>query len=420
MTRAVNIVPLAQIDPRRVLWLWQNRIPAHELTLVAGPEGVGKSTFLAHLAAQATHGLLPGDFLGRPCGVAIAALEDDEASTLRPRVEAAGADLNLVAAIHVRVGKDDGALTLPDDLPMLTERLLAPGALPAPVGLLIVDPIKSAATAINPDRDTEVRALLAPLVRVAQSHGVTIIVSGHFKKGSTTEDRAPWKVSGSPAWTQVPRSTLFFAEDAENEDDDDARLIAHAKCNVGRRAPTLQAKVTTHHVNAPDGSQIETSRLTLGAESEVKAEDIGRRADDNGAGADARAFLTAYLHDGQEHNRRDIIAAAAKEGLAERTVRRAANSLKVKMARRGTGTEHRSVWSLPAGEGSNDLCGPSGHSQGNGTTTQATRATQATPEQAETELARLRMKGLDPDALPPADLVLVDSNSSVAVGGTAR
>lgn len=36
------------------------------------------------------------------------------------------------------------------------------------------------------------------------------------------------------------------------------------------------------------------------------------------------------------------------------------------------------------------------------------------------EIARLRKKGLEPAALPPADLVLVDSNSSVAVGGTAR
>lgn len=388
MTRSVKLTPLSAIEPKPVRWLWKGRIPAGELTLLAGPEGLGKSTFLAHIAAEATHGRLPGDFLGTPQAVVIAALEDDEASTLRPRLEAAGADLDLVASIRVTANETDAALQLPDDTAALMREVLRPGLFRAPVGLLILDPIKSAAVSTNGDRDSEVRALLSPLVHLAQQNDVTVLPSGHFKKGSTTEDRATWKVSGSPAWTQVPRSTLFFAEDPELEDDDSARVIAHAKCNVGRLQPALTARVHTAHIAAPNGSMIETSRLVIGAESTVRADEIGQRGGVHVQRDDAEQFLRTYLSDGELHLRQDIVAAASREGISDSTLQRARKALKVRVRREGSGQDHRSLWSLPTGDKDDDMCDLSGTSPQIGTPTPATPATPATPDPTADELDR--------------------------------
>lgn len=347
MTRSLELVPMSRVTARRVEWLWTGRIPAGELTLLAGPEGTGKSTLLAHLAAEVTRGRLDGDRHGMPLSVCVAALEDDDASTLRPRLEAAGANLDLVATI--RVSLDDrtpGALQLPTDTDALAARISS-GSMPRPVGLVIVDPIKSAGIG-SLREDTEVRALLAPLVDLAQRRGIAVVASGHFKKGAKDEDFAAWKVSGSPAWTQVPRSVLFFDQDPEEEDDENARIIAHAKCNLARKQPTVKAMVLTEQVPAPWGS-IETSRLVLGGESDVSARDM-RSANEASAKTEAVAFLRQYLSDGKDHERRQIVEAARAEGISDSTLDRARRALRIQPKRYGSGEGAGSTWGLPAGE----------------------------------------------------------------------
>lgn len=82
-------VPLANVQPEPVSWLWPGWIPRGRLTLIAGDPGVGKSWF--------THAITAGVTTGRGmCGeqdpqtVVLVALEDDPADTLRPRLKALG------------------------------------------------------------------------------------------------------------------------------------------------------------------------------------------------------------------------------------------------------------------------------------------------------------------------------------------
>jgi energy-coupling factor transporter ATP-binding protein EcfA2 len=347
-TPALRRTRLSSVQPRHQVWTWEGRIPHGEMTLLAGPEGVGKSTFLAWFTAGMTRGTLPGHLYGQPRAVLIAALEDDVATTLRPRMEAAGADLELVDVIEA---PDGTGLRLPDHLGLIDDALRARD-FPVPIGALILDPVKSTAPGINPEREGDVRPLLAKVLTFAQSNGITVIPSAHFKKGSADEDFAAWKVSGSPAWTQLPRSVLFFAEDPEADDDDpDARLVAHAKCNVGRRMPTMQARVVSHLLDV-GGRPLETSRLVMGGESTVRAGDFGKAdREQRTAQADAADFLRSYLSDGIERESADIIEAGKHDGHSAGTLRRATDRAGVIKRRSGSGSDHCSVWSIPAGIG---------------------------------------------------------------------
>ena len=77
---------LVDVMPRQVKWLVPGMIPLRTLTLVAGVGGLGKSTWLAAIAAQVSSGKLGG-----PADVIFVSLEDPAAEVMRPRVEAAGA-----------------------------------------------------------------------------------------------------------------------------------------------------------------------------------------------------------------------------------------------------------------------------------------------------------------------------------------
>lgn len=361
--------PLSAIPPRSVHWLLDGRVPLGELTLLAGPEGVGKSTFLAWLAAGVTRGTLPGHLAGKPGAVLIAALEDDGATTLVPRMTAAGADLGLIAS----VGDEDGLLALPAQIAEL-EALVRDGVGEVPVRLLILDPIKATTGGMDTDRERGVRPLLGGLAALAQGHGVTTVAATHFKKGAGAEEFAAWKVSGSPAWTQVPRSVLYFGMDPDAEDDGPERIIAHAKCNVGRAMPTLMATITTATITGENGEDIVTSVMTLGGESKVRASEMSSPREAGGKVPECGEWLRSYLGDGERHDSRTVKEAGKVEGFADRTISRAVKEAGVKVRREGSGASHCSYWSLPAAGTS----GESGESQAPPDGTPATDATPAT------------------------------------------
>jgi hypothetical protein len=152
--RQVVLTPASVITPKRVQWLWKDRIPLPSLVVVAGEPGLGKSTFTnAHLAAHVTRGTLEGEMHGHPRDVLIATAEDDWPSVVVPRLMAAGADLERVHRVQVRNGDGTSLLTLPDDAAILEsecQRLREAGR---PVGLIVVDPVGAflSESTIGPD-----------------------------------------------------------------------------------------------------------------------------------------------------------------------------------------------------------------------------------------------------------------------------
>jgi AAA domain-containing protein len=120
----------ADIEPKKVDWLWEQRLPLGKCSLVAGEGGLGKSMVLAWIAATVSRG---GDWpCGEgqsPCGsVIVLSAEDDAADTIVPRLIAAHADcskVHIVSAVHQEDDKGHRTFNLQLDLPNLKRKSLA-------------------------------------------------------------------------------------------------------------------------------------------------------------------------------------------------------------------------------------------------------------------------------------------------------
>ena len=120
-----HAVRLTSYESKQVRWVWEGRIPLGKITIIDGDPNMGKSVIAnADIAARVTTGdeMPDGDAgLGEPRSVVLVVAEDDIGDTVRPRLEAAGADLDLMFTMPVQ-RNDDGQvipLTIPDDLETL-------------------------------------------------------------------------------------------------------------------------------------------------------------------------------------------------------------------------------------------------------------------------------------------------------------
>ncbi len=181
--RCVVVTRASEITPVPVTWTWEERIPAGMVSLVAGREGTGKSTMVLERAARLTRGDLEGAHFGTPQSVVLVAAEDSWAHTIVPRLMAAGADLDRVLRVQVKM-TDLAAfeLSLPEDLRMLAETVEK-----HQVALVVLDPLISRLSRrLDSHRDAEVRQGLEPLARPADETGAAASSSNRALAGFST------------------------------------------------------------------------------------------------------------------------------------------------------------------------------------------------------------------------------------------
>jgi len=139
--RRYPMTSFAAIVPSAPAWLWPGRIPAGEVTLLAGPCGVGKSFVTADIAGRVSRGdPMPGELETRaPGSVILVSAEDDASSATSWRLRAAPADLSRV---HDMALLEDGEpFELPDALPQLRRAIDLVGD----VRLVVLDPLAALA-----------------------------------------------------------------------------------------------------------------------------------------------------------------------------------------------------------------------------------------------------------------------------------
>ncbi len=324
--------PASAIRPEAVRWLWDLRIPLGTLTLLAGRQGLGKSTLATELAARASRGELDGDLRGQPVGVLLVSFEDHAPSKIVPRLMAANADLERVRLVSV-AQQDGDLVTLPSDLGEIERAAHEHGA-----RLLVVDPVvASLPAAIDAHRDQDVRRALAPLGQLAERCDLAALGLIHWNKASGAD--ALMRVSGSTAFTAAARSVLAFGTDPSDGDSDDesSRVLAHAKSNLGRCAPSLACRIEGREVDLDDGSMIATSRLVILGACDVRAHELFsvRHPDERSKLEEAIEFLTDELCAGEWRPKPELDAAAAAAGVAARTLARARKRLGVEVRREG-------------------------------------------------------------------------------------
>ena len=98
------LTTLSEIEPEKLKWLWEDKIPMGKVTLLVGDPGIGKSFLTMFMVAQVSTGRPWPDLatVGIEVGsVILLTAEDDLADTVRVRLEAADADLNTSLCVGV-------------------------------------------------------------------------------------------------------------------------------------------------------------------------------------------------------------------------------------------------------------------------------------------------------------------------------
>jgi hypothetical protein len=309
---------------------------------LAGDPNLGKSLVTLDMAARVSRGtawpdvpLEPG-----PAGnVILLSAEDDPADTIRPRLEAAGADLDRV---HILQGVEyaaggKGYFNLAADLPVLGRVLDGM----ADARLVIIDPISAYLGRTDSHVNAEVRSVLGPLADLAARRGVAVVVVTHLSKGMG--GKALYRAIGSIAFAGAARAAWHFAADPENPQ---RRLMLPAKMNLAVAPTGLAYAVESVRLDGlGDVGRVawESSPVTL------TADDILATEADNGEPAGARQEAVDWLQEvlaGGPVNAVDVRKRAAADGIASRTLDRAKAPLGVKATREGFGGPW--VWMLPA------------------------------------------------------------------------
>jgi hypothetical protein len=280
---------------------------------------LGKSQLACQWSARLTRGELPVQG-----AVIYVSYEDPAQAVLRPRLEAAGADLDAVVILE-----ENGALPVfPDDLPELHERARGEGA-----GLIVVDPITAAISLkLDAHKDRDIRVLLGQLAALAQQLELAVLMIGHLNKAPSRD--AYIRLSGSVAFYNAARSVATITLDPE---DEDSRLLAQHKANWMRLAPVERHRLEpVSYLHA--GQTIETSRLVYVEDAEdvdpyAVLEHFEPRA--RTKTDDAASYLLALLAGGAWRKRGEVEDAAAAARISRRTLERAAAQLGVESKREG-------------------------------------------------------------------------------------
>lgn len=313
------------IKAKPIEWLWPGRIPSKGV-ICAGDPGQGKSQLSIAIAATVSTGGRFPDM--QPCekGSAIfIACEDDAADTIKPRLEAAGADTSKIHILDAIINSDqveesfnldNGIATLAGECDRLGD-----------VRLIVIDPITAYLAGADGHKTSDVRAALAPLMNLADEYGLTVFMVSHLNKANGTDPMT--RVTGSGAFVAACRAAFLIGK---HPDVEDAYCMATLKTNLSADKTGIGYRV----VSATSASGIETSRIEwIPGSVEVDAHRLlappksEPDLDTNTAKGEAAVFLLDMVRDGPVASI-EVYEAAERAGIAERTLKRAKTALHIR------------------------------------------------------------------------------------------
>jgi len=325
------------IESKPIEWLWKGRLALGKITLLTGDGGVGKSMLTCDIASRISTGSpLPDGGIAPFGDVFFIGAEDGAEDTVRPRLDAAGANVDRVHLIQGPKPKGEEIASQVDLSRHIgrLDRLLAsyPDA-----KLLVIDPIMDYLGAeTNSDKATDVRRVLSPLRSLAEKYQVAIVAMNHLNKGGNGQGPKSRSL-GSGAFVQVARIELRVVEDPE---DPDRRLLLPVKNNLSA-APGLAYRIQSGSNGAGFAVWEEgTVDISIG-----EVEDVESR-DSKSAIEEVEEWLQGYLSGGPV-KASEAIRDANKNGFSEKTLKRAKKNLQVVANQ----SDRAWWWQLP--EGSN-------------------------------------------------------------------
>lgn len=327
----------SEIEPEIVEWLVPDSIPLGCLVVIAGQPGLGKSQIAINLASGVTtgNGLPKGAAFSNLGSVIILANEDDAARTIRPRLDAAGADVTKVHIVEgvAREGARVDFFQLDTDVEALRVKAKQLGD----VRLIVIDP-PTAYLGPKSDsyKDADVRRILAPLSQLAQETGALVLLVVHLNK--RTDGGPQQRIGGSVAWTAAPRAAFMAIMDETSGQ----RHLVPVKNNLGDDKTGFPYRIEEKILDYPT-QKIKSSRIVWMGTSQVSASELlnPSKARASPTKDAAKAFLEDELSAGPMKVT-DLKNAAKGAGIAWSAIQRAKDDLLVTSKKQSDGW----VWEL--------------------------------------------------------------------------
>lgn len=215
----LQMIKMSEIQSQEVAWLWYPFIPYGKLTIVQGDPGDGKTTLVLNIAAKLSRGEgIDSEMkLTEPLTVIYQSAEDGLADTVKPRLEAAGADCENISVIDESV----------KSLSMIDERL-EEAVIRTKAKLLILDPIQAyLGGGMDMNRANEARDMTKKLAALAEKYQCAIVLVGHMNKAAG--NKAAYRGMGSIDFFAVARSVLLVGR---VEGEANIRAVVQIKNNL--------------------------------------------------------------------------------------------------------------------------------------------------------------------------------------------
>lgn len=327
VTRASDIV-LTNVE-----YFWHDRIPFGQIVLCAGRQGGGKSTIVSDIAAHVTRDLKHGVLMSN---------QEDAASVVRARLQAAGADLDKVFVPPVEY-------KFPADVNLLALHIAANGCKVA-----IFD-TAAQHLACNMNNDQDVRTAMSPLAKLADATGCCIIFVTHVTKHVSKNAYPLSAIGGSGGITGAARSAFFVGPNPENITE---RAVVWVKDQYRPMPQGMTFEVEACTITDATGNVEANTQVCILTAEDVDIDPMSvlsgkaRSDDGNGPTADKRAgaaeWLTVYLSTGKQ-GATEVQNDGRQAGHSWASIRRGAEDVGIEKYREGFGKGSKLFWALPDG-----------------------------------------------------------------------
>ncbi len=306
MENKLNIINMADIKAQAVSWLWYPYIPFGKISIMHGDPGEGKTFLVLAITSALTKGeKILNSEQHQPMNIIYQTAEDGLADTIKPRLDAIGADCSRVLVI------DESETTLSMCDIRLEQAIKDTGA-----KLVILDPLQAyLGSNVDMHRANEIRPIFHKLSLVAERTGCAMLLIGHLNKGM---GKSSYRGLGSIDITAAARSVVIVGK---SPNDPNIRIMAHSKSNLAPMGKSVAFQIK-------DGVQF------IG-ECDMSVEDLlmGAPARKDVLGS-AKELLLSLLSEGEQASE-FILQMAKAQNISERTLKTAKKELGVVAKKRG-------------------------------------------------------------------------------------
>lgn len=301
----LKLIRMSEIESQKIEWLWYPFIPYGKLTIIQGDPGDGKTTLVLNIAAKLSKGIGMDETMQilEPMNIIYQTAEDGLADTVKPRLEAAGADCEKIAVID----ESEKSLSMVDE--RLEEAIIKTNA-----RLLILDPIQAyLGGGMDMNRANEARDMTKKLGLLAERYKCAIVLIGHMNKAAG--NKAAYRGMGSIDFFAVARSVL---------------LVGRVEGQANIRA-VVQIKNNLAPFGHPKAFGLEERGFCWLGDYEITADELlGGLAPKANKLEQAKQLLRELAKTNISMQSKEIFNLAEEQGISKRTLENAKKELKIK------------------------------------------------------------------------------------------